>query len=278
MKFHWMHRFDFGDSETELVQMARDLERAKAYSVLLTYSIISTDYVPFLQSMIRVSKHLKFMMAFRAYTMSPEYAIRFFNTMNVHYKNRVTFNLVAGKMLEDEQKEVIDMYNFDESLINTVEKRIELADKWADKFFNKIGDQAPVSYTIANSPMTIDLANKWTDYAIINDSGLKESKLKESINKLKNTKIVLIIDPLIRENKDDLDSDIEYHYQSWATNEGLKPSIWEKREHLIRGSMEEVKQQIRDISKKYGIDDFMIVTSQKDISSLLKLMQEMSDW
>jgi hypothetical protein len=41
--------------------------------------------------------------------------------------------------------------------------------------------------------------------------------------------------------------------------------------------MEEVKQQIRDISKKYGIDDFMIVTSQKDISSLLKLMQEMSD-
>jgi hypothetical protein len=198
--------------------------------------------------------------------------------MNIKGSNRVTFNLVAGKMLEDEQKEAIDMYNFDESLISTVEKRIELADKWADKFFNKMGDQAPISYTIANSPMTIDLANKWTDYAIINDKGLEESFLKESIDKLKNTKIVLIIDPLIRENKDDLDSDIQYYYQSWSTNAGLKPSIWEKREHLIRGSMEEVKQQIRDISKKYGIDEFMIVTSQKDISSLLKLMEEMSDW
>jgi len=278
MKFHWMHRFDYGDSEIELVQMARDLQRAKAYSVLLTYSASSEDYVPFLQSMIRVSKHLKFMMAFRAYTMSPEYAIRFFNTMKKHYGDRVTFNLVAGKMLEDEQKEAMDMYNFDESLISTIEKRIELADKWADKFFNKMGDKAPVSYTIANSPMTIDLANKWTDYAIINDSGLEESKLKESINKLKNTKIVLIIDPLIRETKEELDQDIEYHYQEWTPNKLEKPYILEKREHLIRGSMEEVKQEIRDISKEYGIDDFMIVTSQKNISSLLRLMEEMSDW
>jgi hypothetical protein len=40
--------------------------------------------------------------------------------------------------------------------------------------------------------------------------------------------------------------------------------------------MEEVKQQILEISKKYGVEDFMIVTSQKDISSLLKLMKEMS--
>ena len=273
MKFHWMHTFDYGDSETELVQMARDLERAKAYSVLLTYAIISTDYVPFLQSMIRVSKNLKFMMAFRAYTMSPEYAIRFFNTMNVHYKDRVTFNLVAGKMLEDEQKEAMDMYNFDESLISTVEKRIELAGKWADKFFNKIGDQAPISYTIANSPMTIDLANKWTDYAIVH-----ESRLEESVNELKNTKIVLTIDPLIRETKEELDQDIAYHYQEWTPNKFEKPYVLEKREHLIRGSMEEVKQQIRDISNKYEVEDFMIVTSQKDISSLLRLMKEMSAW
>ncbi len=272
MKFHWMHRFDYGDSETQLVQMARDLERAKAYSVLLTYSAFSEDYVPFLSSMMRVSKRLKFMMAFRAYTISPEYAIRFFNTMKKYQGDRVTFNLVAGKMLEDEQKEVIDMYNFDESLINTVEKRIELADKWADKFFNKMGAQAPISYTIANSPMTIDLANKWTDYAIVH-----EGRLEESVNELKNTKIVLIIDPLIRETKEELDSEIQYYYQEWNTHGSEKPYVLEKREHLIRGSMEEVQQQIRDISKRYGIDDFMIVTSKKNISNLLKLMEEMSD-
>jgi len=278
MKFHWMHRFDFGNTQDKLMDMAWTLEKSRAYSVLMTYSLSSPDYVPFLQGMMRVSKNLKFMMAFRAYTISPEYAIRFFNTINFNGKNRVTFNLVAGKMREDEQKEAIDMYNFDDSLISTVEKRIELADKWADKFFNKMGDQAPISYTIANSPMTIDLANKWTDYAIINDSGLEESKLKESINKLKNTKIVLIIDPLIRETKEELDQDIEYHYQEWTPNKLEKPYILEKREHLIRGSMEEVKQEIRDISKEYGIDDFMIVTSQKNISSLLRLMEEMSDW
>jgi hypothetical protein len=41
--------------------------------------------------------------------------------------------------------------------------------------------------------------------------------------------------------------------------------------------MEKVKQQITDISQKYGVNDFLIVTSQKDISSLLQLMEEMSE-
>ena len=268
-----MHRFDFGDSEVELVQMARDLERFKVYSVLLTYAIPSTDYVPFLPSMIKVSKHLKFMMAFRAYTMSPEYAIRFFNTMDLHYKNRVTFNLVAGKMLEDEEKEAISMYNFDESLINTVEKRIDLADKWADIFFNKMGDRAPISYTIGNSPITLDLANRWTDYVIMH-----EGRLEESIDKLKDTKIVLTIDPLIRETKEELDFEIKYHYQEWTPNRSEKPFVLERRDHTIRGNMEECKQQIKEISEKYGIEDFMIVTSQKDIYNILKLIEEMSRW
>jgi alkanesulfonate monooxygenase SsuD/methylene tetrahydromethanopterin reductase-like flavin-dependent oxidoreductase (luciferase family) len=267
-----MHRFDYGDSEVELVKMARDLERARAYSVLLTYSIHSEDYVLFLLSMIKVSKRLKFMMAFRSYSISPEYAIRFFNTMEKQYPGRVTFNLVAGKMLEDEEKEAIEMYNLDKSLMNTIEKRIDLLDTWANKFFNKMGDQAPISYTVGNSPITFDLANKWTDYVIVH-----ESKLEESFNKAKNTKLVLCIDPLIRETKKELDSDIEYYYQDWAPNYSNKrPSVWEKRDHSIQGNMEEVKQQINDISQKYGIDDFMIVTNQKNVYNILKLIEEMS--
>jgi len=273
MKFHWMHRFGFGNTEDKLVEMARTLEKSKAYSVLLTYSTGSPDYVPFLPIMIRLTKNLKFMMAFRPYTLSPEYAIRFFNTMKQAYGDRLTFNMVAGKMLEDEEQAAIKMYNLEESLINTIEKRIEFTDKWAEKFFSYMKPENLISYTIANSPITLELGNRWTDYIIFD-----HWRIEENYAKAKDTKLVLCIDPLIRETKEELDSEIEYHYQSWATNEGLKPSIWEKREHLIRGSMEEVKQQIRDISKKYGIDDFMIVTSQKDISSLLKLMQEMSDW
>ena len=29
MKFHWMHRFDFGNTEDKLVEMARTLEKSK---------------------------------------------------------------------------------------------------------------------------------------------------------------------------------------------------------------------------------------------------------
>jgi hypothetical protein len=272
MKFHWMHRFDFGNTEDKLVEMARTLEKSKAYSVLLTYSIWSPDYVPFLPTMIRLTKNLKFMMAFRPYTLSPEYAIRFFNTMKQTYGDRLTFNMVAGKMLEDEEQAAIKMYNLEESLINTIEKRIEFTDKWAEKFFSYMKPEDLISYTIANSPMTLKLGNRWTDYIIFD-----HWKMEENYAKAKDTKLVLCIDPLIRETKEELDSEIEYYYQSWETNKSLTPSILEKREHLIRGNMEEVKQQISEISKKYGVNDFMITTSQKDISSLLKLMEEMSD-
>ena len=275
MKFHWMHRFDFGNRERELVYMAKTLEKSKAYSVLLTYSFGSPDFVPFLPSMIKSTKTLKFMLALRSYTLSPEYAIRIFETMKNSYGSRLTFNLVAGKMVDHEEKEAIEMYNFDKSLINTVGKRIELADKWADKFFGfytKRNLKPPISYTIGNSPITLELGNKWTDYTIIHDG-----MVERSINKAKNTKLVLTIDPLIRQTKEDLDGDIEYYTQSWNTNLGKKPIVIEKRNHSIRGNMEEVKQQITDISKRYGVEDFMIVTSQKDISSLLRLMEEMSD-
>jgi hypothetical protein len=273
MKFHWMHRFDFGNTESQLIEMSKVLEKSKAYSVLLTYSIFSPDFVPFLPSMIKETKKLKFMMAFRPYTISPEYTIRFFNTMKLNFGDRLTFNMVAGKMLEQEEKAAIEMYNLEESLINTIDKRIEFTDQWANKFFNSMKSKAPISYTIANSPSTLELGNKWTDYIIFH-----ESRLEENYAKAKNTKLVLCIDPLIRENKEDLDSDIEYYYQSWRSNKADRPSVWEKQDHLIRGNMEEVKEQIRDISQKYGVNDFMIVTSQKDISSLLQLMEEMSDW
>ena len=98
MKFHWMHRFDFGNNEKDLTNMSLVLERSKAYSVLLTFSFTSPDYLPFLPNMIRCTKNLKFMLALRPYTISPEYAIRIFNTIKNNYGDRLTFNMVAGKM------------------------------------------------------------------------------------------------------------------------------------------------------------------------------------
>ena len=273
MKFHWMHRFDFGNSEQELIDMSIVLEKSKAYSVLLSYSFRSPDYIPLLPSMIRATKKLKFMVALRAYALSPEYAIRTFNTMKNNFGDRLTFNLTAGKMLGQEEQDSIDMYNLDKSLMDTVPRRIAFADQWAERFFNTMKSKAPISYTIANSPSTLELANKWTDYMIFH-----HSRIEENVANAKNTKLVLCIDPLIRETKEELEGEIEYYFQSWKTDKSERPYSLGKQFHPIQGNMEEVKQQLNDIYTKYGINEFLIVTSQKDISSLLRLMEEMSDW
>ena len=192
--------------------------------------------------------------------------------MKNNFGDRVTFNLVAGKLTAEEEKNSIDMYNLDKSLMDTVPRRIAFADQWAERFFNTMKSKAPISYTVANSPSTLELANKWTDYMIFH-----HSKIEENVAKAKNTKLVLCIDPLIRETKEELDGEIEYNFQSWKTDKGERPTGIGKQFHPISGNMEEVKQQLNDIYEKYGINEFLIVTSQKDISSLLRLMEEMSD-
>lgn len=270
MRFHWMHRFDFGNSEKDLTEMAVVLENHNVNSILLTYSYRSPDYVISLPSMIKATSKIKFMLALRPYTLSPEYAARMFRTISENYGDRMTLNLVAGKMGEKEEEDAIEMYNLDPTLINTIESRINLLENWADKFFKIMKFRRPTSYTIANSPITFEIGNRLTDYVIF-----QEGKLEAHTGPDKKTKPVLTIDPLIRETKKELDEDIEYYVQAWKPILN-KPSIIGKQHHYIQGSMENVKQQIRDISKKYGVEDFMICTSQKDISQILKLIKEMS--
>ena len=132
-----------------------------------------------------------------------------------------------------------------------------------EKFVDIIKDERYTTklMVVGSSETTIRIANNYTDYMIINGDILIDGKRGQ----LTNTKPILVIDPLILEDGMS-DDQVEYH-----DYEFLK-----KPQHGIKGTYQEVAEQIIRLSNNNGIYDFMIHTDQKNINQLLRLVKDLS--
>lgn len=276
-----MHRFNWDNGREDLIRMSKVLDDADIYSVLLPYGATGPDYLVSVPDMIQNSKKLKFMVALRPYALSPEYAAKIFRTFNATYGHRLILNMVAGALSPEEEKFVFKHFNGDLSEIDNIDKRISFSIKWMQKLIeifkswgqiNSWNALRPEMYTIANSPQTMEMGNLYFDKVICSQDRL-EHNLK---NKNDQTDLILIIDPLILEDGDE--SNIQYLYQPIDLEKGKGNTDEREQRHPIRGTYDQVKMQIIELSEKYGINDFMLHTDQKDISNMLRLAKELSDY
>jgi alkanesulfonate monooxygenase SsuD/methylene tetrahydromethanopterin reductase-like flavin-dependent oxidoreductase (luciferase family) len=274
MKISWMQRFGWENNAKGLMEMAKTLDDAGVYSVLLPYGSTSPDYFAWLPDLIHGTKNLKFMMALRPYTFSPEYASRVFRTAYEVHRDRVTFNVVAGALSPEEQEYSLKYYAGDPEDINTIDKRIAFTDKWTELFCRIFDEQfgpiKPEMYTIANSPITLELANKYMDCAIYHHHRL-EHNMEHGRKGLRH---VIVIDPLI--TNDDGTCDVEYLWQPTSLEKANNNKLTRDQIHPINGTYEEVKQQLINMSLQHGITEFLVHTDQKDISKILRLVKELS--
>jgi len=261
IKFHWMHRNGWENNKHDLVKMAKFLDEQGIISVLLPYGPEGLDYLLHVPNMLNNTNKIRFLIAIPAYAVSPEYIAKTFRTMRQFNGQRLDLNLVAGNYDEDRAKLILSDYPGDISHIDTHEKRVALTEPWIKKFNNLMqGHEINyVSYVVGASDKTIEIANKHTDYLIINHSMLTE----ESMSRLINTKPMLSIDPLILENADDEVKYNEYFYQK-------------KNHHSIKGTYQEVLDQIKSISDKFKIYDFIVHTDQTDLTKIFELIKDLS--
>lgn len=262
IKFHWMHRNGWENNKHDLVKMAKFLDEQGVISVLLPYGPEGLDYLLHVPTMLNNTNKLRVLIAIPAYAVSPEYVAKTFRTMRQFNGQRLDINLVAGNYDEERAKLILADYPGDTSHIDTHEKRVALTEPWIEKFNNLMDGQDIhyVSYVVGQSDKTIEVANKHTDYLIINHSMLT----KESMSRLVSTKPMLSIDPLILENPEDKVKYNEYFYQK-------------KNHHTIKGTYQEVLDQIRAISDEFKIYDFIVHTDQTDLTNIFKLMKELSN-
>ena len=269
--FHWMWRrhWQINDSTDHLdlkgiLGMAQELDSANVKSVLLPYGPGGIDFSLVIKEALEQTNQLIMTIALPAYGTSPDYAAKIVDTLNQFAPGRIGVNLVAGRWGDEgndkSEKIVVDHYMHDPSLIDTLDKRVAISAVWMDKVMElmKYHKHKTHMAVVGSSDTTIGIANKHCEYIYVDDNLL----YKDQFKKIQGPKPIVIIDPLIINNPDDEDS-VKYD----------KNAPERRQHHHVKGTMEEVKKQIRELSDKFEVYDFMIHTDQEDISKLLRMVK-----
>jgi hypothetical protein len=272
--FHWMWRrhWQVNDSTEHLdlkgiLGMAQELDSAGVKSVLLPYGPGGIDFSLVIQEALHKTNQLIMTIALPAYGVSPDYAAKIVDTLNQFAPGRIGVNLVAGRWGDEgngpSEKLVLYHYMHDSNLIDTLEKRVAISSVWMDKFTNLMRNHKHKTHmaVVGSSDTTIAIANKHCEYAYVDDNLLYSDQFK-NIN-LDKVKPIVIIDPLIINHPDD-EKNVKYDENAPVR----------RQNHHVKGTIEEVKKQIKKMSSEYGVYNFMIHTDQKDISQLLKLVKD----
>lgn len=275
--FHWMWRrhWQINDSIENLdlsgiLKMATELDGANVKSVLLPYGPGGIDFSLVIQEALQKTNQLIMTIALPAYGTSPDYAAKICETLNRFGPGRIGVNLVAGRWGDEgngpSEKLVLDHYMHDPSLIDTLEKRVAVSAVWMDKVMDLMKTHQHKTHmaVVGSSDTTIEIANKHTEYIYVDDNLLH----RDQFNKidLSRVKPIVIIDPLIINHPSE-EGSVKYD----------KNAPVRRQHHHVKGPMLEVVRQIRELSQKFGVYDFMIHTDQEDISQLLQLVKDFNN-
>ena len=257
-----MQRDHWPCTNSGLRQMAKELEDIGVCSVLLPYGPGTEDFVVHIPDIFKDTKHIRMMIAVGAYSVTPEYLIRTFDSLQFFGKDRLDLNLVAGRYAEEFENMAIESYPGDPELMNNHEKRVALTAKWMDKFAELVRNKSYKTRlaVVGTSDTTIGIANKHTDYLITNAINLYNKDYIERVT----CPHLLVLNPLILQEGQN-EEDVEYDDHKFA----LKGGHWPK------GSYAEVLNTVMDITKEFGVNDIMIHTDQKDISQIIRLVKDL---
>jgi hypothetical protein len=268
----WRRHWQINDSTENLdlkgiLGMAQELDGANVKSVLLPYGPGGIDFSLVIKEALEKTNQLIMTIALPAYGTSPDYAAKIVDTLNQFAPGRIGVNLVAGRWGDEgngpSEKLVLDHYMHDSSLIDTLEKRVAISEIWMDKVMLLMKNHQYKTHmaVVGSSDTTIRIANKHCEYIYVDDNLLFRDQFKKI--DLGRVKPIVIIDPLIMNHPSD-EQNIKYD----------KNAPVRKQHHHVKGSMVDVIRQIRDISDRFDVYDFMIHTDQEDISKLLTLVKD----
>lgn len=222
MKFYY-----FGGvlgSETS-VKSPSNLNRNNFDGVMFTHDIPQGDI--FIQAAIDVkpNEKIKYLVAIRPYTISPQYLAMINDSLNKIQPGRFQLNIISGytKDHEDSIKGIVGNIN-DQS--DKVEKRkylVEFIEALNEMQTNK-NLKAPLDFFVTTTnPRVLDAVNKYNNKIILPYSLYKNDIWFKKFNKplhVNSQEIMLAITPIIRQTEEELES---------LKNYALRP-VWQQGE------------------------------------------------
>jgi hypothetical protein len=179
--------------------------------VMFTHDIPQGDMFVRAGLDFRKNENIKYLIAIRPYTISPQYLSMINDSLNRVHKGRVQLNIIPGytKDHEDSIKGIVGPIN-DQS--DKVEKR-----KYLVEFLDAINEmnqneelKAPLDFFVTTTnPRVLDAVNKHNNKIILPYSLYKNDMWFKKFNKpleVKSKEIMLAMTPIIRETEEELES------------------------------------------------------------------------
>ena len=109
------------------------------YSIMFVYDSSLPDYLVFCARHLNRNHKFKFLIAMRAYAISPEYCSMISHSFGLMQKDRLSFNILSGDFQPHEN--VLKNIVLISEQLDTSQKRIRYTQQWLKKFFIIFKDQ-----------------------------------------------------------------------------------------------------------------------------------------
>lgn len=210
MKFYYFGG-RFGDS------FLQELEDSHFTGVLFTYSPLQGDFFTLMPRDMLIRKKIKYMLAIRPHTISPQYLCMINQSMNSIMPNRLQINLIAGHIKENEKDfggfvgDVTDL----SPKISRSNYLIEYI-KELDRMSSKPYVQIPDFYVSVTNPYSFDAASELNNKMIIPyreyNQGYwmnqdENGNVRPGVSlRLTNQRVMLSIGPILRHTQAEIDA------------------------------------------------------------------------
>jgi alkanesulfonate monooxygenase SsuD/methylene tetrahydromethanopterin reductase-like flavin-dependent oxidoreductase (luciferase family) len=254
--FHWLARENY--SVENLIDLSNDLDNAGYDSVLLTYHSNTPDSFIKIPHIINKNQKIKYMIAIRPHSISPEYLKMQCDGFKEIQDNRLIINFVAGNLLEDEGTPVPTIDRITEKM--DLDSRRDYLDKFLEIFKGLSGGKPEIAIS-GSSEKILDAAEKHADYLIIELYAYIDKNIYiKNINK----KIVNLI-LCIRETQEEIDEIFKN-----KTIQGLDPEYCGTKDKVMNNILKLHDIGIKDIMVSAGFGDLQ----KHRIHDLVKTIKE----
>jgi hypothetical protein len=266
MKFYY-----FGGvlGSTTSVKSPSNLNSHGFDGVMFTHDIPQGDI--FIQTALdmKPNEKIKYLVAIRPYTISPQYLYMINDSLSKIQSGRVQLNIIAGytKSHEDDVKGIVGNIN-DQS--DKVEKR-----KYLVEFLKSLNDinsnnslKNPLDFFVTTTnPRVLDAVNKYNNKIILPYSLYKNNIWFKKFNhtlEVKSKKIMLAITPIIRDTEEELEALKNYALRpTWQ--EGEVSKVVNDAEYFTPDSF----HQFINSLKNDGIDYLLINAVPQDENDVI---------
>lgn len=246
--FHWLARENY--SIQDIKNLSNELDFYNYDSVLFTYHSNTSDNFIKIANAIDKKNKIKYMIAIRPHTVSPEYLKMQCEAFNEIDQNRLIINFVAGNIQPDENVPEYDI-NQRRIILNNFLKEFTES-KW----------NMPLIAVSGSSDLILKSAKNYADFLILELSAY----LTKEISKKYINKTIITIPISVKDNK----NNINFNDQNNIIN-GISMDYY--------GTEKEIIKKILNL-KTIGITDIMIAAEfnepQKNkIHNIVKTIKEM---